>query len=75
MLNSNEPIKVLHLQKLANQSILNGTLVKFFQWKQEKLWSFDKARNVLIRKKKKKSRYMGSKKICSISKLLRSAKE
>ena len=27
MLNSNEPIKVAHLQKLANQSVLNGTLV------------------------------------------------
>ena len=27
MLNSNEPIKVAHLQKLANQSILNGALV------------------------------------------------
>ena len=37
MLNSNEPIKVVHLQKLTNQSI-----------------SFDKARNVLIKKKKKK---------------------
>ena len=27
MLNSNEPIKVAHLQKLANQPILNGALV------------------------------------------------
>ena len=27
MLNSNEPIKVAHLQKLANQSMLNGALV------------------------------------------------
>ena len=26
-LNSNEPIKVDHLQKLANQSVLNGALV------------------------------------------------
>ena len=26
MLNSNEPIKVVHLQKLANQSMLNGAL-------------------------------------------------
>ena len=25
--NSNEPIKVAHLQKLANQSMLNGALV------------------------------------------------
>ena len=27
MLNSNKPIKVNHLQKLANQSVLNGALV------------------------------------------------
>ena len=27
MLNSNEPIKVAHLQKLANQSMVNGALV------------------------------------------------
>ena len=27
MLNSNEPIKVAQLQKLANQSVLNGALV------------------------------------------------
>ena len=27
MFNSNEPIKVAHLQKLANQSMLNGALV------------------------------------------------
>ena len=28
MLNSDESIKVAHLQKLANQSMLNGALVK-----------------------------------------------
>ena len=28
MLNSNEPIKVAHLQNLANQSMLNGALAK-----------------------------------------------
>ena len=28
MLSSNEPIKIAHLQKLANESILNGALVK-----------------------------------------------
>ena len=28
MLNSDEPIKVIHLQKLANQSMLNGALVE-----------------------------------------------
>ena len=27
MLNSNEPIKVAHLQNVANQSTLNGALV------------------------------------------------
>ena len=27
MLNSNKPIKVPHIQKLANQSMLNGPLV------------------------------------------------
>ena len=27
MFNSNEPIKVAHFQKLANQSLLNGALV------------------------------------------------
>ena len=27
MSNSNEPIKVVHLRKLANQSMLNGALV------------------------------------------------
>ena len=27
MLNLNEPVKVAHLKKLANQSMLNGTLV------------------------------------------------
>ena len=26
MLNLNEPVKVAHLQKLANQSMLNGAL-------------------------------------------------
>ena len=48
-----EPIKVAHLQKLANQSMLNGAVRngnQFFRWKLEKLWSFDKARNVLIEK-------------------------
>ena len=27
ILSSNDPVKVAHLQKLANQSMLNGTLV------------------------------------------------
>ena len=47
-LNSNEPIKVANLQKLTNQSTLNGK--QFFQWKLEKLWLFHKARNVLLEK-------------------------
>ena len=43
MLNSNEPIKVAHVQKLANQSMLNGAIVieMVNAKKQEKLWSFD----------------------------------
>ena len=54
MLNSNEPIKVSHLQKLANQSILNSALViemvynSFNESKKNR--SFDKARKVLIKK-------------------------
>ena len=62
MLNLNEPIKVAHLQKLANQSMLNGAFVNIsFSESQKIFWSFDKARNVLI-EKKKKNRDMGSKK-------------
>ena len=48
MLISNKPIKVTDLQKLANQ-LANGALVIIFQWKQEKLWSFDKAKSILIK--------------------------
>ena len=36
MLNSNEPIKVAHLQKLANQSMLNGALVNISNKKKKK---------------------------------------
>ena len=49
----NEPIIVAHLQKLATQPTFNGALRNgnwFFRWKPEKLWSFNKARNVLIEK-------------------------
>ena len=49
----NEPIKVARLQKLTNQSMLNGALRngnELFQWKLEKLWSFNKTRNVLTEK-------------------------
>ena len=64
MLNSNEPIKVAHLQKLANQSILNGALEieivnnSFSESKK----SLDKVRDVLI---KKANRDMGSEKYIS----------
>ena len=54
MLNSNEPIKVARLQKVS-QSInveWHTCKRKFFQWKLEKLWSFNKASNVLIEKNK-----------------------
>ena len=27
LLNSNEPVKIVHVHKLANQSVLNGALV------------------------------------------------
>ena len=64
MLNSNEPIKVAHLQKLANQSILNGALEietvnnSFSESKK----SLDNARDVLV---KKTNRDMGSEKYIS----------
>ena len=38
-LNSNEPIRVAHIQKLANQSMLNGALLTV------------KVKNVLIKKR------------------------
>ena len=63
-LNSNEPIKVPHLQKLANQSILNGALEieivnnSFSESKK----SLDNARDVLV---KKTNRDMGSEKYIS----------
>ena len=51
MFNSNEPIKVAHLQKLANQSLLNGALVMEMvnnSFIESKKSLFDKAENVLI---------------------------
>ena len=57
MFNSNKPIKVAHLQKSANQSLLNGALVmeignnSFIESKKN---LFDEAENVLIEKKKKR---------------------
>ena len=48
MFNSNEPIKVAHLQKLANQSLLNGALVmeivsNYFSESKKNFSQFDKA--------------------------------
>ena len=40
--------KLLIFENKTNQSMLNGK--QLFQWKLEKIWSFDKARNVLIDK-------------------------
>ena len=53
MLNSNEPIKTAHLQKLADQSMLNGAFVieMIHSSFSGKLLSFDKVRNVLIEEK------------------------
>ena len=56
-LKTNEPIKVIHLQKLANQSMLHGALdlrqklSVILLVRARKLRSFDKAGNVLIEKK------------------------
>ena len=54
MLISNKPIEVADLQKSANQLMLNGALVTEMvnnslseSKKTNKLWSFDKARDVL----------------------------
>ena len=55
MFNSNEPIKVAHLQKLANQSLLNGALVMEMvnnSFRESKKNLFDKVGNVLIEKNK-----------------------
>ena len=56
MFKTNQPIKIVHFQKLANQSMLNGALVieivsNSFSESNKKLRSFDKARNDLIEKK------------------------
>ena len=45
MVISNESIKVAHLQKLANQAMMNGALVI-----EMTKWLFNEARNVLIEK-------------------------
>ena len=52
MLNSKEPMKVPHLQKLAKQLMLNGALIiKMINnsfTESRKTWLFNKAWNVLI---------------------------
>ena len=68
MLISNEPIKVADLQKLANQLMLNGALVTDLPVKTRKLWSFDKARNILI--KTKLEIFKSSEKILGLTKYL-----
>ena len=65
---SNEPIKVANLQKLANQLMLNGALVIDLPVKTRKLWSFDKARNILI--KTKLEIFKSSEKILGFTKYL-----
>ena len=65
---SNEPIKVADLQKLANQLMLNGALVTDLPVKTRKLWSFDKARNILI--KTKLEIFKSSEKILGLTKYL-----
>ena len=58
MLISNKPIKVAHLHKLVNQSMVNGgvlviEMVTILLVKARKTWSFDGVRNVLTEKKMK----------------------
>ena len=55
MFNSNEPVKVALLQKLANQSLINGALVMEIvnnSFSESKKNLFDKVENVLIEKNK-----------------------
>ena len=58
LLISNEAIKVAHLEKLANQLMVNGTLViemvAILLLKARKFWSFDEVRNILIKKNERK---------------------
>ena len=56
MFKSNEPIKIGHLQKLANQSLLNSVLlmemVNIYIYIYIYIYIFDKAEKVLIEKNK-----------------------
>ena len=49
MLNSNEPIKVVRLQKLTNHLTFNGAIVisTIIFMKTKNLFSFDRARNLM----------------------------
>ena len=56
MFKTNEPVKVIHLQNLPNQSMLSGALVieivsNSFSESKKNFRLFDKAGNVLIEKK------------------------
>ena len=66
MLNSNESVKVAHLQKLANQSILNGALANISFNKSQKNFGRLIKRGTFYsnkkKKKKKKNRDMSSEK-------------
>ena len=57
MFKTNEPVKVTHLQKLANQSTLNGVLVIEIicnSFNENKKNFSRKARNAVIEKRKKR---------------------
>ena len=75
MLNSNEPFKVAHLKKLANNAWIAHLWKKaIHSLKARKALVFDIARIILI-KKKKVEIWAISTGFCWISKLLKSAKE
>ena len=56
MLNSNESVKVAHLQKLANQSILNGALANISFNKSQKNFGRLIKRGTFYSNKKKKEK-------------------
>ena len=59
MLNSNKRIKFAHFQKGASQSMLNNTLAtEMINFEKEKLGSFDKVKNVVIKKIENLAKYL-----------------
>ena len=53
MLNSNKRIKFAHFQKGASQSMLNNALAReMINLEKEKLGSFDKVKNVVIKRQR-----------------------